>query len=57
MFILYAGFLMLTAGPNPAKVQEAKKIIINVVLALAIILIGRGFITLIRSVIELGGPG
>ncbi len=55
MFILYAGFLMLTAGPNPANVKKARSIITNVVLALAIIFIGRGFITLIRSVIELGG--
>ncbi len=57
MFILYAGFLMLTAGPNPTKVKSARSIITNVVIALAIIFIGRGFITLIRSVIELGGSG
>jgi len=57
MFILYAGFLMLTAGPNPGKVKQARTIIWNVVLALAIIFIGRGFITLIKSVIELGGGG
>ena len=57
MFILYAGFLMLTAGPNPGKGKQARTIIWNVVLALAIIFIGRGFITLIKSVIELGGGG
>ena len=55
MFILYAGFLMLTAGPVPANVTKAKGILWNVVLGLAIIFIGRGFITLIYSVIELGG--
>jgi hypothetical protein len=55
MFILYAGFLMLTAGPRPDNVKKAKEIIWNVVLALAIIFIGRGFISLIYSVIQLGG--
>lgn len=56
MFILYAGYLLLTAGPDPGKVKQARGIITNVVLALAIIFIGRGFITLIYSIIELGGP-
>jgi len=56
MFILYAGFLMLTAGANPAKVKSARGIITNVVLALAIIFIGRGFVSLIYSVIQLGTP-
>ncbi len=57
LFILYAGFLMLTAGPTPAKFQKGKSILVNVVIGLAVIFIGRGFITLIYSVIELGGDG
>jgi hypothetical protein len=55
LLILYAGFLMLTAGPVPANFQKGKKILINVVVGLAVIFIGRGFITLIYSILELGG--
>ncbi|KKW02629.1 MAG: hypothetical protein UY36_C0005G0013 [Parcubacteria group bacterium GW2011_GWA1_49_11] len=55
LFILWAGFLMLTAGPTPAKFDKGKKILVNVVIGLAVIFIGRGFITLIYSIIELGG--
>ena len=55
IFILWAGFLMLTAGPEPAKFDKGKKILVNVVIGLAVIFIGRGFITLIYSIIELGG--
>lgn len=53
--ILWAGFLMLTAGATPAKFEQGKKILINIVIGLAVIFIGRGFITLIFSIIELGG--
>lgn len=55
LFILYAGFLMLTAGGTPGKFDRGKKILINVVIGLAVIFIGRGFITLIYSILELGG--
>lgn len=52
--ILYAGFLFLTAGPKPARVEQAKKILTYTVIGLAIIFIGRGFITLIFSILQLG---
>lgn len=57
IFILWAGFLMITAGSKPAQFDKGKKILTNVVIGLAIIFIGRGFITLIYSVLELGGTG
>ncbi len=55
LFILWAGFLMLTAGPTPAKYEQGKKILKNVVIGLAVIFIGRGFITLIYSILDLAG--
>ncbi|MBX4189917.1 pilin [Candidatus Parcubacteria bacterium] len=56
IFILWAGFLMLTAGATPANFAKGRKILLNVVIGLAIVFIGRGFITLIQSVLELGSP-
>src|SRR3989338_8792989 len=55
LYIMYAGFLMLTAGPTPANFQKGRDILKYVVLGLAIIFIGKGFVSLIISVIELGG--
>jgi hypothetical protein len=54
LWILYAGFLMLTAGPTPANFKKGRDILTYTILGLAIIFIGRGFITLIVSVIQLG---
>lgn len=55
LYIMWAGFLMLTAGPVPANFQKGKDIIWYVVIGLAIIFIGKGFVTLIISIIQLGG--
>ncbi|MDP4001593.1 MAG: pilin [bacterium] len=55
LWIMYAGFLMLTAGPVPANFQKGRDILKYTVMGLAIIFIGKGFISLIISVIELGG--
>jgi hypothetical protein len=57
LLILYAGFLMLTAGPVPGNFEKGKKILTQTVIGLAIIFIGRGFITLILSIVQLGGTG
>ena len=57
IFILYAGFLFLTAGPYPNNINKARDILKWTVVGLAIIFIGRGFITLIFSIIDLGGDG
>lgn len=53
--ILWAGFLYLTAGANVNNVKKARDVLWYTVIGLAIIFVGRGFITLIYSVIELGG--
>ena len=55
LWIMYAGFLMLTAGPTPANFQKGRDILKYVVIGLAIIFIGKGFVTLIISIIQLGG--
>ncbi|HVZ11311.1 MAG TPA: pilin [Candidatus Paceibacterota bacterium] len=54
ILILWAGFKMLTSRGVPANVQQGRKIITYVVLGLAIIFIGKGFISLIYSILNLG---
>ncbi len=54
LFILYAGLLFLIARDDTNKVKQARTILKNVVIGLAIIMIGRGFVTLIESIIQLG---
>ncbi|MEK7194971.1 MAG: hypothetical protein AAB561_00015 [Patescibacteria group bacterium] len=53
--IVYAGILWLTAGAYPKNVDKAKQVLRYALIGLAIIIIGRGFITLIESIINLGG--
>ncbi len=55
--IVYSGILFLTAAGEPAKVTKAKDVLKWAVVGLAIILIGSGFVTLIQSILELGGTG
>ncbi len=55
LFIMWAGFLMLTAGPTPARFNKGRDILKYVVLGLSIIFIGKGFVSLVISIIELGG--
>ncbi len=55
--IVYAGILFLTAAGETAKVTKAKEVLKYAVIGLAIILIGSGFVTLIQSILELGGTG
>lgn len=52
--ILYAGITFLISRGEPAKVTQAKNILLYAVVGFAIILIGKGFITLIESVLNLG---
>lgn len=55
--IVYSGILFLTAAGEPAKVTKARDVLKYAVIGLAIILIGSGFVTLIKSILELGGTG
>lgn len=55
--IVYAGILFLTSKGDPGKVTHARQMLQYAVIGLAVILIGSGFISLIKSILELGaGP-
>lgn len=52
--IVLAGLFFLFGRGEPGKVETGKKILLYAVIGLIIILIGRGFITLLQSIIDLG---
>lgn len=55
--IVYSGILFLTSKGDPGKVTKAREMLQYAIIGLAIILVGSGFISLIRSILELGaGP-
>ncbi|MEX1064130.1 MAG: hypothetical protein WD898_03300 [Candidatus Paceibacterota bacterium] len=51
--IIYAGILMLTAGDTPSRFQKGTQALKYAVIGLAVVLIGRGFVTLIKSILDL----
>jgi uncharacterized BrkB/YihY/UPF0761 family membrane protein len=51
IIIIIAGFLFLTSGGDPEKVRTAKRVIFWAVIGLAIILLAKGIISLIKTVI------
>ncbi len=51
IFIIYGGFKFVISRGNPSKVQEAKRLLWYTVIGLAIVLIGKGFIVLIQSIL------
>lgn len=56
IIIIYAGVLMLTAGGVPARFQKGAKALWYAVLGLAVVLIGKGFVTLVQSILSLRNP-
>lgn len=52
--IIWAGIKMVTSRGNPGTVGEAKSMLWYGIVGLAIILIGRGFVALVQSVLSLG---
>lgn len=52
IIIIYAGFLMLTSGGVPARYQKGLTALSWAILGLAVILIGRGFVSLIQSLLN-----
>ncbi len=56
IIIIYAGVLMLISGGNPAQFQKGAKALWYAVIGLAVVLIGKGFITLIQSILSLRNP-
>lgn len=57
IIIIYAGLLYLTSGGKPEQVKKATTAFKYALIGLAIILIGQGFFTLIKSILNLGAPG
>ena len=53
IMIIYSGIQILLSGGDPTKVTKGKKILLWVVVGLAAIFIGRGFIALIESILNL----
>ena len=51
IMIIVAGFLFLTSGGDPEKVRTAKRIIFWTVIGLAIILLAKGIISVIKQII------
>lgn len=51
--IIWGGFLMMSSGGTPERFKKGGKILWYAIIGLAIILIGRGFVTLIKSIIDL----
>jgi magnesium-transporting ATPase (P-type) len=51
--IIYAGVTMLTAGGNPANFKKGAEALKYAVIGLAVVLIGKGFVTLIKSILSL----
>jgi hypothetical protein len=53
IIIIYAGIMMLTAGANPKNFEKGKDALKYAVIGLAIVLIGKGFVSLIQSILNL----
>lgn len=52
--IIYGGILYMTGGVQPAKISKANNIFKQVAIGLSVIFIGKGFISLIKSILEIG---
>lgn len=55
--IAYGGFVWMTAGGNPDRVARAKKIIVNGLIGLAIILASYAIVSIIFGIFGRGGGG
>lgn len=54
IMIIWAGLTMLTAGGKPANYEKGKKMLGYAIAGLVVIFIGKGFISLVKSILELG---
>lgn len=52
--IIFAGAMMMLSQGNPEVIKRSRKMLTYAMIGLAVLLIGRGFFTLIKSIIELG---
>jgi len=56
IMIMIAAFFLLTAGGDPKRVDTAKQIILWTVVGLAIILLAKGLISVLRQIIGVSSP-
>ena len=56
IIIIYAGVLMLTAGGDPGRFKKGMEALKYAVIGLAVVLIGKGFVSLIQSILSLRNP-
>jgi len=54
ILIIWVGIKFMTAQGETTKITEARKMLLWIVVGLAIIFIGQGFVTLIQSILKLG---
>ncbi|MBI2042118.1 MAG: hypothetical protein HYT20_03850 [Candidatus Nealsonbacteria bacterium] len=51
IFLIVSGLMWVTAGGNPEKANKARQMLINALIGVAIALLARGMVMVIRSVI------
>lgn len=52
--IIYAGAILMLSQGNSKAIERGRKMLTYAVIGLAVLLIGRGFFTLIKDIINLG---
>lgn len=52
IMILYSAFLFMTSGGSEERIKKAKKTLLWTIVGLTIIIIGAGFITLIKDILS-----
>lgn len=52
IMILYSAFLFMTSGGNEERVKKAKKTLLWTIVGITIIIIGYGFVTLIKDILS-----
>ena len=51
VMLIIAGFLFVTSGGSPERVQTAKKMMLYTLIGLVIILLAKGLITMLKSIL------
>jgi len=55
IFVIFAGFLYLTASGNTTQLDRAKNVLIYAIVAIVLALVAGGIVTLIESIIGVKG--
>ena len=51
VFLIYAGFLWVTAGGDPNAATKARQMLVNALIGLGVALMARGLVQVMRSII------